>query len=170
MSRPRHPHHVRLATAAFVLMLAALPASAQRTRPRSEIGVAGGVAQFDLSGTGTAPFAALRLDRELTSWLVLDGALGLLRPDEQVTERRTYLIPEAQLQVQLANGMIRPYLGAGVGYMKAVSGAPRSYGIFSGSGGARVSVSPLVDVRGELRVTGVSATLAQWTLGLARRF
>jgi outer membrane protein W len=151
-------------------MLFALPASAQQTRPRSEIGIAGGVAQFDLAGTGTTPFAALRLDRELTSWLIVDGALGLLRPDEQITVRRTYLVPEAQLQLQLANGTIRPYLGAGVGYLTAVSGASRSYGIVSGSGGARVSVSPLIDVRGELRVTGVSATLAQWTLGLARRF
>jgi hypothetical protein len=170
MSHPRHRHIVRLAAAVTALLFVARAATAQGIRPRSEIGIAGGVAQWDLSGTGTAPFAALRVDRELTSWLILDGALGVLRPAEQVTERRTYLIPEAQLQVQLANGMIRPYLGAGVGYMKAISGSSRSYGIFSGSGGARVTVSPLLDVRGELRVTGVSATLAQWTLGLARRF
>lgn len=170
MSRSHRHHLVPLAVAAIAVSLIAFPATAQRIRPRSEIGIAGGVAQFDLSGTGTAPFAALRVDRELTPWLILDGALGMLRPDEQVVERRTYLIPEAQLQLQFASGTIRPYLGAGVGYMKAISGAPRSYGIFSGSGGARVSVSPLVDVRGELRVTGVSATLAQWTLGLARRF
>jgi hypothetical protein len=170
MSRSHRRHLVRLAAAAFAVALIALPATAQQIRPRSAIGIAGGVAQFDLSGTGTAPFAALRVDHELTSWLILDGALGVLRPEEQITDRRTFLIPDAQLQLQLANGTIRPYLGAGVGYMKAVSGLSRSYGIFSGSGGARVSVSPLFDLRGELRVTGAAATLAQWTLGLARRF
>ena len=158
-----------LALAAFGLVLASGIASAQ-ARVHNAIGLSGGVAQFDMSGTGTAPFGALRLEHELTSWLVADGALGVLRPDEQLSQRRVYLVPEAQLQVQLPLGIVRPYLGAGIGMLKSVSGPARDYAIFSGATGARVALSNAVDVRGELRVTGQSATLAQWTLGLARRF
>jgi hypothetical protein len=54
--------------------------------------------------------------------------------------------------------------------LKSVSSSDRTYAIFSGATGARVAVTSLLDMRGELRVTGQSATLAQWTLGLARRF
>jgi hypothetical protein len=157
------------ALATFAIVFASAPASAQ-SRFYNGIGLSAGVAQFDMSGTGTAPFGALRLERELTSWLVADGALGVLRPDEQLSERRVYLVPEAQLQIQLPIGRVRPYVGAGTGMLTSVSGPARSYAVFSGATGARVAVSNAVDLRGELRVTGPSATLAQWTLGLARRF
>jgi hypothetical protein len=158
-------------SAAVFALVAATPASAQRpSRLQSGIGLSGGVAQFDMSGTGTAPFGALRLEHELTSWLIADGALGVFQPDEQFNERHTFLVPEAQLQVQLPIGAVRPYLGAGIGMLKSIRGADRTYAIFSGATGARVAVSSAVDLRAELRVTGESATLAQWTLGLARRF
>lgn len=151
--------------------LVSTPAAAQSpSRFHNGIGLSGGVAQFDMSGTGTTPFGALRLEHEFTSWLLVDGALGVLRPDEQFSQRRVYLVPEAQLQVQYPVGPVRPYLGAGIGMLKSVSGSERTYAIFSGATGLRVAVSDAVDVRGELRVTGQSATLAQWTLGLARRF
>lgn len=156
---------------ALSLALSAMPSLAQSMgRLPTGVGLAAGVAQFDMAGTGTAPFGALRLERELTSWLVGDLALGLIRPDEQIALRRTYLVPEAQLQVQHTFGRVRPYVGLGMGLLKSLSGSPRTYAIFSGSSGARVAVIDALDVRGELRVTGQSATLAQWTLGLARRF
>jgi hypothetical protein len=158
-----------LAVMTFVVAAAWNPANAQ-SHFRSGVGLSGGVAQFDMSGTGTAPFAAVRLEHEFTSWLVADGALGVLRPDEQLTQRRVYLVPEAQLQVQHAFGGVRPYFGVGMGMLKSVSGPERNYAIFSGATGARVALRDAVDLRGELRVTGQSATLAQWTLGLARRF
>lgn len=166
------PRTRRLFVLATLAVLSVAPcASAQSpSRFRSAVGLSGGVAQFDMSGTGTAPFGALRLEHEFTSWLVADGALGVLRPEEQLAQRRVYLVPEAQLQVQHAFGGVRPYLGAGIGMLKSVSGSDRTYAIFSGATGARVAVSNSVDLRGELRVTGQSATLAQWTLGLSRRF
>ena len=156
---------------ALCLTLSAAPSFAQSTgRSRTGIGFSAGVAQFDMAGTGTAPFGALRLERELTSWLVGDLALGLIRPDEQISSRQTYVVPEAQLQVQRTLGRVRPYLGAGMGMLKSLNGSARTYAIFSGATGARVAVTNALDLRGELRVTGQSATLAQWTLGLARRF
>ena len=156
---------------ALCLTLSAVPLFAQSMgRSRTGVGFSAGVAQFDMAGTGTAPFGALRLERELASWLVGDLALGLIRPDEQIALRQTYLIPEAQLQAQRTFGRVRPYLGAGMGMLKSLNGSARTYAIFSGSTGARVAVTNALDVRGELRVTGQSATLAQWTLGLAGRF
>ena len=160
-----------LAVAALCLALSTMPAFAQSiARSRSGLGLSVGVAQFDMSGTGTAPFGALRLERELTSWLVGELALGLIRPDEQIASRSTYVVPEAQLQLQRTFGRVRPYVGAGLGMLKSLNGSARTYAIFSGATGARVAMTNALDLRGELRVTGQSATLAQWTLGLARRF
>ena len=159
------------AVVAVCLALWAMPSHAQSMgRSRNGVGLAAGVAQFDMAGTGTAPFGVLRLERELARWLVGDLALGLLRPDEQIALRQTYLVPEAQLQVQRPFGRLRPYLGAGIGMLKSLNGSARTYAVYSGSTGARVAVTDALDVRGELRVTGQSATLAQWTVGLARRF
>lgn len=170
MRAPSRSLHT-IAVAALCLALSAMPSLAQSMgRARSGLGLSAGVAQFDMAGTGTAPFGALRLERELTSWLVGDLALGLIRPDEQISSRQTYVVPEAQLQVQRTLGRVRPYLGAGMGMLKSLNGSARTYAIFSGATGARVAVTNALDLRGELRVTGQSATLAQWTLGLARRF
>ncbi|MDB4885791.1 MAG: hypothetical protein JWN79_1229 [Gemmatimonadetes bacterium] len=149
----------------------ARPAFAQQaTRGRFGIGLVAGPVQFDMSGTGTTAFGALRADQELTSWLVLEQSLGVLRPDEQTQSRRTYVMPELQLQTQATFGRVRPYLGLGVGVLHSVSGGSRNYAVASGSVGARTAVAPTLDLRTELRVTAQAATLAQWTLGLARRF
>jgi hypothetical protein len=168
---PAHLSPLRLVPIVLAAMLVSIPAAAQSSaRPRTALGISAGVAQFDMSGTGTAPFGALRLENELTSWLVADAALGILRPREQFNTNRTYIVPEGQLQAQVDFGRLRPYLGAGVGMLKSVSGPGRTYAIFSGATGVRLAVTNALDVRGELRVTGQSATLAQWTVGLARRF
>lgn len=167
----RAPLGRALALATVAAALAATPALGQGApRLHGGIGLSGGIAQFDMAGTGTAPFAAARLDYELASWLVADGALGVIRPDEQVSQRRAYLVPEVQVQIQLPAGRVRPYLGAGTGMLLSVRGQSRNYAVFSGATGVRAAVSDAIDLRGELRVTGPSATLAQWTLGVERRF
>jgi hypothetical protein len=172
MTRVRFPRPSILLAAVLLAGSASVHvASAQQgPRPRFGIGLVAGPAQFDMSGTGTTAFGALRADQELTSWLVLEQSLGVLRPDEQTLTRRTYLMPELQLQTQATFGNVRPYLGLGVGYLHAISGDSRNYGVASGSVGARTALSPSLDLRSELRVTGQAATLAQWTLGVSRRF
>jgi hypothetical protein len=75
------PTRRRLIPIVLAFALMTFPAGAQSlSRPHTALGISAGVAQFDMSGTGTAPFGALRLEHELTSWLVADAALGVLRP------------------------------------------------------------------------------------------
>jgi hypothetical protein len=133
-----------------------------------------GVSQYDLSGTGTTAVLGMRLDAELRRWLVAEAALGFFRPEEQVGERMRYTLPEAQLQVQWPGRVVRPYLGAGGGYLLA-DGSRGRQGTASASGGARVALpGARVDARGELRVRGVgsrfSGAAAEWVVGLGYRF
>jgi hypothetical protein len=88
--------------------------------PIPTIGIVGGVSHYSLATTGTAPFAALRLELPLAT-LLAEGSLGVFRPDEQ-TVQRTYIIPEAQLQWQIFPVIVRPYVGVGLGWFRAVSG------------------------------------------------
>jgi hypothetical protein len=176
----------RHASLAFVLgsvgALAAAPVGAQqpgaaptvRERPRHAAALVAGVSQFDLSGTGTAGIVGARLEAEVRRWLVAEGALGFFRPEEQFGGRSRYIIPEGHLQVQFPGRAVRPYVGAGGGYVFA-SGGRRSRGTASGAAGLRLGLPGApIDARGELRVRGIgrsfSGSTAEWTLGLAYRF
>ena len=166
---------------ALVIGLAfpASPAAAQHApadlgRPRYAVGVVAGASQFDLSGTGTAGLLGARVEAELRRWLVAEGAVGFFRPGEQFGGRASYAIPEAQLQVQFPGRVVRPYLGAGGGYVFA-SGGGDAEGTASGAGGLRVALPGAgLDARGELRVRGIgqsfAGSTAEWTLGVGYRF
>lgn len=171
------------ALATVALCLSAAPAAAQLDspptanapfgRPRHAAAILVGASQFDMSGTGTAAFASARIEREVQRWLVAEGALGLFRPREQFGRQDTYAIPEAQLQLQLPLGVVRPYLGAGAGYL--LGGDRTGRGSASGSAGLRATIpGTALDARGELRVRGVGrnfgAAMAEWTLGAGWRF
>jgi len=141
-------------------------------RPRYAAALVAGASQFDLSGTGTTPVVGARVEAEVTSWLIAEGALGVIRPTEQFSRPALFTIPEAQLQVQWRAHGVRPYLGAGGGWVIASGG---STGTLSGAGGVRVAVPKTrIDARGELRVRGIGASFtastAEWTLGAAYRF
>jgi hypothetical protein len=137
------------------------------------MGVHVGISQFDLSGTGTAPFGSFRVEQEVNRFVVIEGALSYFRPEEQFGTRRHYFISEAQLQVQAPWSTFRPYLGVGGGAVIA-SGGRGTRETLAASGGVRTALSSVWDVRGELRVRNVgqffSATTAEWTAGIARRF
>ncbi len=154
---------------------AAQPPSAPAPAPwRYGASLVAGVSQYDLSGTGTTAVLGMRLDAELRRWLVAEAALGFFRPEEQVGERTRYTLPEAQLQVQWPGRVVRPYLGAGGGYLLA-DGARGGRGTASAAGGARIALpGPRFDARGELRVRGVgsgfSGAAAEWVVGLGYRF
>ncbi|MES3034065.1 MAG: hypothetical protein V4813_08710 [Gemmatimonadota bacterium] len=125
--------------------------------------------QFDLSGTGNALIISARADVALQRWLLAEGAVSAFRPDEQFGQRRTYVVPEAQLQLQIPFGTLRPYLGLGAGYVFA---SGRQQVTASTAAGLRVRVAA-VDLRGELRVRGFgsefSGAAAEWTFGAAYR-
>jgi hypothetical protein len=140
--------------------------------PIPSLSIAGGVSQFDLSGTGTAPFGAVRLDIPLLS-LIAEGSLGVMRASEDIGHR-TYIIPEAQLQWEILPFLVKPYLGVGGGLFRAVAGpgTHNSEITASASAGVRVAV-PLIGagVRGEVRVRGIGSgfggSAAEWTLGVS---
>jgi len=115
--------------------------------------------------------AALRVNLPLL-FLVGEGGIGVFRAHEDAGTN-TYIIPEAQLQWELFPLLVKPYLGIGAGYFRAISGpAPHSNTFTaSASAGVRVGV-PLIGagLRAELRVRGVGSgfggSAAEWTAGL----
>jgi len=142
--------------------------------PIPSFGIAGGVSQFDLSGAGTAPFGALRLDLPISA-LILEGSLGAFRTNEQFNAHRTYIVPEGQLQIQLFPMFIRPYVGVGGGWVREVSGPDprRNEMTLSASAGIRAGLPILpFSIRAELRVRGIGSgfggSAAEWTLGLSK--
>jgi hypothetical protein len=154
-----------------VVTLTSAPSATHAQLPRPHVSLMGGVAQFDLSGTGTARFGAVRVDLPVF-FAIAEGSLGVFRPKED-PGRRTYMIPEVQLQWQFLPFVVKPYLGAGVGYFRATSGpSPHPSDVtLSASGGVRVA-APLIPlgVRGELRVRGIGSrftgSTAEWTIGV----
>jgi len=146
-------------TAAFIAIGAAIsPRRAHAQLPVPALGIVGGVSHFHLSTAGTAPFGAVRLELPLAA-LVAEGSLGVFRPNED-TVHRTYIIPEAQLQWQLLPVIVRPYIGAGIGWFRAVSGpSPTPNDVtYSASAGVRVGLPFLgFGLRAEARTRGIGA-------------
>ena len=163
----------------LVVALVITPALASARRltaqlPIPTFGLAGGVSHFDLSGTGSAPIAVLRLDLPLFP-LIAEASLTAFRPNEQNGVRRSYIIPEAQLQYQLFPMFVRPYVGVGAGYFRAITGPdPHPNEVtYSASAGIRAGVPTLpFSLRTELRARGIgsgfSANAIEWTIGISR--
>jgi hypothetical protein len=166
---------IRFSLAGFataVALFAPGRVSAQLPIPRFEI--AGGVSKFELSGSGTAPFGAVRVDLPLTA-LIVEGSLGAFRPQEQFGVRRTYVVPEGQIQLQLFPAIIRPYVGVGGGWVRAISGPdPRRNDVTGSlSAGIRAGLPGLpFALRGEVRVRGIgngfTSRASEWTIGFSR--
>lgn len=163
----------------FVVALVVAPALALAPRlsgqlPIPTFGLAGGVSHFDLSGTGSAPIAAARIDLPLFP-LIAEASLTAFRPNEQNGVRRSYIIPEAQLQFQLFPMFVRPYIGIGAGYFRAITGPDphRNDVTYSASAGIRAGLPTLpFSLRTEVRVRGIGSGFAgsatEWTIGISR--
>lgn len=171
-SKDRFPLALGSALLLFLFGLAPTPVAGQQIVHAA--GIVGGAAQYDLSGTGTAPFASFRLDIPVGRNLVLEPALGYLTYVAQSDRRRHLLLPEIQIQAQVYGERVRPYLGAGFGASWALlPGEDQGDLTLSGAGGARVLLGTAWMVRGELRVRVIDpwgATTADWGLGVSRRF
>ena len=163
-------------------LVVAIPVGAQ-TRTR-EVSVAAGVSQFDASGTGTAPLAAVRAAAPLVGrWMLGEISLSYASLDEQFSTTNTRVgVGEAQLQAQLPATRVRPYMGLGGGwlhYFNNSAGRSATTPTVSGSAGLRVPVSSSVLVRGELRLrswktggnnSGFHNNAAEFTAGLGYAF
>ena len=144
--------------------------------PIPRFSVVGGVSHYDFSGTGnkaSTPIGALRVELPVVAF-VAEGSLGAFRPEEGAG-RRTYVIPEAQLQWQIFPVIVRPYLGAGIGWLKSVTGAtPRQDDVtMSASAGVRIGLPMLgFGLRGEVRVRSIGSEwkvrATEYTIGVTR--
>ena len=138
------------------------------------VAVLAGVSQYDLSGTGTTPFGAVRFDLPVARAIIVEPGLTLLPYEPQFGERVTHILPEVQLQVQRAASVFRPYLGAGLGASWAVrSGEDEVDFTLAGSGGVRLVTQSAWVLRAELRVRVIDpwvGTTADWSIGFGRAF
>ncbi|HVX40911.1 MAG TPA: hypothetical protein VHB25_15180 [Gemmatimonadaceae bacterium] len=148
------PLNHRLIAAALSLCLAS---AARAQLPIPSMALVGGVSHYTLSSSsGSTPIGALRVDIPVVV-AVLEGSLAAFRPQD-AGAAHTYIIPEAQLQWQLFPTIVRPYLGAGLGWFKSISGStPHGNDLTTSlSAGVRVGI-PLVPITGraEIRVRGI---------------
>ena len=145
-------------------------------RPHVNLTAVAGMSQWDLSGTGSSLLLGVRADMQLgLPWLLGEASIATMRPNEQ-SGARTYVIPEAQLQIQKP-GRFAPYLGGGVGSFRRVAGEPGPSGriTMSAAAGFRLwGVMPGAVLRGELRLRGIgsefTASAAEWTGGIGWSF
>ena len=167
---------------ALILSLASLSGSLSAQTARREVSIAAGISQFDASGTGTAPLAAIRVSAPIVgSWLLGDLSVSYASLDEQfsTTNTRTGVL-EGQVQTQWPALRFRPYLGIGGGwlhYFNNDAGRGATASTVSGSVGLRVAVSPALLFRGEMRLrtwdsrdSGFHNSAAEFTAGLGFAF
>lgn len=163
-----------LGAAALVVATLSAPiqrAAAQLNHPH--LSVMGGGSSYDMSRTGTSPFGAVRVDIPYVK-IVYEASLGVFEARESIGGKSTYLVPEAQVQWQLAPNRIRPYIGLGGGYIGNVSGPADNWWSATGSAsvGVRVNVpSTSVGFRGEVRFRGFGGGVdggksVEYSLGL----
>lgn len=158
-ARVRSPWIGGLWLFALCALLVARPQRAAAQLPIPHFGIVGGVSRYTLSHAGTTPFGALRVEIPLLMF-VGEGSLGVFRPHE-TDGTPTYVIPEVQLQYQFLPFIVRPYVGVGGGWFRAVSGTDPRGNELTGSASAGVRITPPIlgfGLRGEVRVRGVGSS------------
>lgn len=138
------------------------------------LAVVGGAWEYDLSGTGTTGFGGLRLEWPVNRVVLLEPALTYARYTSQFGVGINYLIPELQGQVQLPGPVLRPFIGGGLGMSFAWRGGASATDLTLSAGvGTRIRLAELWSARAEFRARSIDpfhSTIAEWTLGIARRF
>jgi hypothetical protein len=173
----------RITSSAFCafLLFSAIPVAAQTATREASFAV--GASQFDASGTGTAPIAAIRAATPLVGhWMLGEVSFSYASLDEQFSTTNTRVgVGEAQLQGQYPATRVRPYVGLGGGwlhYFNNAAGRPETTPTVSGSVGLRMPVASSLMLRGELRLrswkgggsSGFVNSAAEFTAGLGFRF
>ncbi len=173
MTHSRTNRWLVLATLA-ALVAAPVHAGVAQEERGPAVALAGGVFQYDLSGTGNTPFAAVRVEVPLTSYLLVEPGAAYTNYEAQFGDRISIFIPEVQLQLQTPTRVVRPFLGVGAGGAFAWGGGDSDTQLtLSAGAGVRVRVSEPWWARAELRLRSIDpwhGAAAEWTVGLARRF
>jgi hypothetical protein len=179
MSNERSSHGLlALAVSCFIAAAAAAPApaAAQEAPGRSPVlSVSGGMTQYDLSGTGTVPFTALRAQIPVSRhFLVEPGAtyMSYRNQGDIQAPRWHVLLPEVQLQAQLPGRTLRPYLGVGAGYSRERLESLTVNDLTAAvAAGLRINLPAGFSAGTELRVRAVDPThgsMADWGVSIGR--
>jgi hypothetical protein len=156
--------------AVILLLLAAVPSrvQAQREGPSVEYGVMIGASRYDLSGTATGTSVGtgftgtgFSFKAGITIPLVrrmvfLEPSIGFLSSTTQFGHHTAWMFPELTVQAQQRIGLVRPYLGVGLGTgTTGLSGPAHWKFTMLGLGGVRVQLGGRWGVRGEVRLRSV---------------
>jgi hypothetical protein len=162
--------------AAAVLAAAAVPVDGQSPVRRPGVAVTGGISQYDLSGTGTRKFAAMRVQVPVLSHLVIEPGLGFMDyriQGQRPAPRARLWFPEVQVQAEAQLGPVRPYLGAGGGLaVESLLGERGTEPTLSAAGGARIDLPGNWGLEGELRIRAIdpwTGTTADWGISVITR-
>lgn len=153
--------------------LGAPPDAPAQDNLASGVALVGGPAQYDLAGTGTTGFGALRFELLMSPAVILEPGLTYAPYEPTIGETVHLLIPELQLQLQTSSGRVRPYIGGGIGVVRAVQpGDDVSDFALSAAAGVRLGFGWKWGALGEVRVRAVDpfhGNIVEYTLGLTRR-
>ena len=169
-----YPIRLRMGIGLGALGLFCLTAPGTSAAQSRALAVVGGAWEYDLSGTGTSGFGGLRLELPIRRFLLIEPGLTYAHYSSQFDLGVSYLLPEIQAQIQIPGTWIRPFLGGGIGLSYAWAGGASATDLsLSGSAGVRVRLAEMWSARAELRARSIDPfhnTIAEWTLGIARRF
>lgn len=165
------------------LTLGAGGLAAQEIGP-PEIGIAGGVMDYDFRGEGSTPFGALRVRFPMGRWLVIEPSFGYaaFTADEDAVSAGAgrdvkLVLAEFQLQGQYPMGRLSAFLGLGLGgavdFRDERGADDFVVSTFSGAGGLAVALGRGWSARGEVRARTLDETAdsaTEYTIGLAVAF
>ena len=138
--------------------------------------LAGGSLRYDLQGSGTVGFSAVRVGIPVSSRITIEpgvtvGGLGSRRGGAY-----PMLIPEVQVQARWSAGSIQPFVGVGVGAFFDLrgnrQGSNLSSTMISGVIGARSQLKSKWNAQAELRARGIDqfrGNTVELTAGVSRR-
>ncbi len=108
----RAPASVAQGIVAAVALLAHPEASAAQQRSRTLFSVSAGSSGGELPAAGerVGPLWAVRVERTIVGFVVLEPGLAVFMGNEWD------FFPELSLQMEAPYGLVRPYIGGGVGY------------------------------------------------------
>ena len=153
----------------MVIGLVAVPNGAEG---QTRVTMSGGLAEYDLSGTGWSGMAGLHVERSALPWLRVEAGSGLFWYETQGNEKVTMLLPEVGVAIQLA-GPLPVYFRSGIGRSLVVAGEQFDETTLYGALGLSFAANERWRVRPEVNVRIVDpfvGGIGGFTVGLTRSF
>lgn len=164
-------------SALTALTLCTAPLAAQSVPVAPAVVLGGGVMQYDLSGTGDAMMWTARVETPWTRVLILEGGAIVAHPGQQFGDTTTFVVIDAQAQLQWPVYVFRPYVGVGPGvaldFRSTADRGTQADLTLSAAAGVRAPLRDRLGIRAELRVRGIgerfTSSTAEWTLAVSWR-